>query len=161
METKKNKKVLIAVDYDPSAEKVAESGVSIAKLMGAEVVLMHVISDPLYYSLTGHVTVMGFAGEKEKDLSKTKSKDGPQKVSQHFLDSIIKHIGDNGIQTLIKEGDFAHTILKAAKDLNADFIIVGSHSKKWLENIVMGSVTKEVLRNTKIPLIIIPTKKQS
>jgi len=36
---------------------------------------------------------------------------------------------------------------------------MGSHSQKWLENIIMGSVTKEVLRKTTIPLFIIPTKK--
>jgi nucleotide-binding universal stress UspA family protein len=37
---------------------------------------------------------------------------------------------------------------------------MGSHSKKWLENIVMGSVTQEVLHQTTIPLYIIPTKKR-
>jgi nucleotide-binding universal stress UspA family protein len=36
---------------------------------------------------------------------------------------------------------------------------MGSHSQKWLENIIMGSVTQEVLRKTNIPLFIIPTKK--
>ncbi|TFH50172.1 MAG: universal stress protein, partial [Bacteroidia bacterium] len=36
----------------------------------------------------------------------------------------------------------------------------GSHSRKWLENIVMGSVSEKVLRSTSIPLFIIPTKKR-
>ena len=44
------KKVLIALDYDPTAKKVAEVGFEFAKTMGAEIVLMHVISDPVYYS---------------------------------------------------------------------------------------------------------------
>jgi len=44
--------------------------------------------------------------------------------------------------------------------VDADFIVLGSHSRKWLENIVMGSVTENVLRKTSIPLLIIPTKKQ-
>jgi nucleotide-binding universal stress UspA family protein len=35
---------------------------------------------------------------------------------------------------------------------------MGSHSRKWLENIVMGSVTEKVLHHTSIPLFIIPTK---
>ena len=45
MKTFKMKKVLIALDYDPTAQKVAETGFSLAKTMGAEVILLHVISD--------------------------------------------------------------------------------------------------------------------
>jgi len=45
--------------------------------------------------------------------------------------------------------------------LHADIIVMGSHSRRWLENIVMGSVTEEVLHHTSIPLFIIPTKKHS
>lgn len=38
------KKVLIAVDYDPTARKVVELGFSLAKSMGAEVILLHVVT---------------------------------------------------------------------------------------------------------------------
>jgi nucleotide-binding universal stress UspA family protein len=37
---------------------------------------------------------------------------------------------------------------------------MGSHSRNWLENIVMGSVTEKVLHGTIMPLLVIPTKKQ-
>jgi nucleotide-binding universal stress UspA family protein len=60
---------------------------------------------------------------------------------------------------MILKGDFAESILKVAADLDADFIVMGSHSRKWQENIVMGSVTAKVLHNTSIPLFIIPAKK--
>ena len=39
------KKILIAVDYDHSAQIVAEKGYEIAKSMGAEVILLHVITE--------------------------------------------------------------------------------------------------------------------
>jgi nucleotide-binding universal stress UspA family protein len=44
--------------------------------------------------------------------------------------------------------------------MKADVIVIGSHSRKWLENIVMGSVTEKVLHHTSIPLLIVPTKKR-
>jgi nucleotide-binding universal stress UspA family protein len=40
-----------------------------------------------------------------------------------------------------------------------DFIVMGSHSLKWLENLVIGSVTEKVLHYTTIPVFIVPTKK--
>ena len=153
------KKVLIALDYDPTAQKVAEIGFSLAKTMDAEVILLHVISDPMYYTFTGHVTVMGFAGEKATGKYTNKTIEEAKKIAQNFLASSKKHLGGDKIETLVKEGEFAKTILKTAKDSHSDIIIIGSHSKKWLENIVMGSVTQEVMNNTLIPLLIVPTKK--
>jgi nucleotide-binding universal stress UspA family protein len=45
-----------------------------------------------------------------------------------------------------------------AKSLGTDILVMGSHSHRWLENIIMGSVTAKVLRLTSIPLFIVPTK---
>ena len=44
------KKILIAVDYDPSAETIARQGYQLAKSMNAQVVLLHVVADSTYYS---------------------------------------------------------------------------------------------------------------
>jgi nucleotide-binding universal stress UspA family protein len=155
----KMKKVLIALDYNPTAQKVAEVGFSMAKAMHAEVTLLHVISDLMYYSSTEYSPIMGFGGYMNMDSLQLDSIDGLKKATQHFLDKSKLHLGDKTIQTLIKEGDFAESILNAAKELHADIIVMGSHSRKWLENIVMGSVTEKVLHHTSIPLFIIPTKK--
>ena len=159
MKINKLKKVLIALDYDPTAQKVAEVGFSLAKAMGAEIILLHVISDSVNYTSTGHITIMGFGGFLETEPLALDSIEQLKKASQHFLDKAKTHLGDNAIETIVKEGDFAESILKVAKDLHADVIVLGSHSKKWLENVIMGSVTEKVLRLTSVPLFIIPTKK--
>jgi nucleotide-binding universal stress UspA family protein len=161
MKTDNKKKVLIALDYDPTAQKVAETGFSIAKDMNAEVILIHVITDPMNYTSSGHVMIMGFAGFMHTDIGsfQVDSIDALKKASQLFLDKSKQHLGDKTIQTLIKEGDIAETILKAAKDSHVNIIVVGSHSRKWLENIVMGSVAEKVLQYTTVPLFIVPTRK--
>ena len=155
------KKVLIALDYNPTAQKVAETGFSLAKTMKAEVILLHIISDPVYYGSTEYSPIMGFNGFMETGQWQLDNVDSLKKASQQFLDKSKQHLGDKTIQTLVEEGDFAETILKTAKDLHADIIVMGTHSMKWLENIVIGSVTEKVLRHTSIPLFIIPTKKQN
>ena len=74
MKTKEIKKVLIALDYDPTAEKVAEVGFALAKSMGAEAVLMHVMADPVYYSSTGYDPIMGYTGFMDLGSNKPKYK---------------------------------------------------------------------------------------
>jgi len=155
------KKVLIALDYDPSAQKVAEIGFSMAKAMNAEVMLLHVISDLVYYYSTEYSPIMGFNGYMDMSPLQLDSVDGLKKASQHFLEKSKQHLGDKTIQTLVEEGDFAESILKVAKDLHADIIVMGSHSRRWLDEILMGSVTEKVLHHTSIPLFIIPIKKQN
>ena len=158
MKTNKKKKVLITLDYSPTTQKVAEIGFSMAKAMKAEVILLHVISDVVYYTSAEYSPMMGFTGFMNMDPSQLDNAKGLKKASQQFLDKSKHHLGDKTIQTQVKEGDFAESILKTAKNLHVDVIVMGSHSRKWLDNILMGSVTEEVLHRTSIPLFIIPTK---
>jgi nucleotide-binding universal stress UspA family protein len=154
------KKILIALDYDPTAQKVAEQGYSLAKAMEAEVILMHVVADPTYYTTTNFSPIMGYGGFMDIDKFQP-TIENLKTASLHFLEKAKLHLKDEAIQTTVKEGDIADSILKAAKEVHADIIVMGSHSRKWLENIVIGSVAKDVLNNTKVPLYIIPTKKSS
>ena len=160
MKTIKMKRVLIALDYDPTAQKVAEVGFTMAKSMNAEVILLHVITEPQFYSSAGYSPIMGFAGYIVVDPLQLDSVQGLKEASLQYLEKSKHHLGDKTIQTLVKEGDFADAILKTAQEVKADIIVVGSHSRKWLENIVMGSVTEKVLHNTSIPLFIVPTKQK-
>ncbi len=153
------KKVLIALDYDPTAQKIAEAGYALAKSMGASVTLLHVISDPVYYATRDYSPIMGFNGYMDLGTIRQDSIEGLTQASVHYLDKTKKHLNDETIETIIREGDFADSILKTAREMHADIIVLGSHSQKWLEKIVMGSVTEKVLNHTNIPVYIVPTKK--
>jgi len=152
------KKVLIALDYDPTAQKVAEMGFLLAKSLKAEVILLHVLNESANYSTPGHFPIMGYTGYVDVSPTVLESTEGLRNASLQYLDNTRQHLGDKSIQTLVAEGGFAETILKIADEVHADMIVIGSHSQKWLENILMGSVTEEVLKASSIPLYIIPTK---
>jgi len=152
------KKVLIALDYDPTAEKVAETGYRLAKAMNARTILLHVISDPTYYSSLNYSPIKGFGGFSSVDTIQSDTAEELEKVAQNYLDTSKKHLGDEMIETIVRNGDFGETILQTATDLNVDIIVMGTHSRRGLEKILMGSVAEKVLRHSLIPLFIIPTK---
>ncbi|MBI5539469.1 MAG: universal stress protein [Bacteroidia bacterium] len=156
-----NSKVLIALDYDFTAQKIAETGFVMAKEMGAEIILLHLITDKTYYTALEYTPIKKLMGFSMADTSDLFEKNGLKKTMIHFLEKTKEHLADETIQILVKEGDFAETILKTAIEKDVDIIVIGSHSRKWLENIVMGSVTEKLLRLTTIPLYIIPTKKHN
>ncbi|MGV8964395.1 MAG: universal stress protein [Candidatus Saccharimonadaceae bacterium] len=155
------KKILIALDYNPTAQKVAEEGFLLAKSLNAEVFLLHVITDPVFYATSGYSPIMGFGGFVDMSPTLLEGIDGLKNASLQYLDKTRHHLGDKNIQTLVREGNSAETILTTANELHSDIIVIGSHSQKWLEKTVMGSVTEKVLQHTSIPLFIIPTKKNN
>lgn len=153
------KNIVIALDYNPTAQKVAEIGFSLAENKDAVITLLHVITDPSYYGSTVYDPVMGFGGYMSLDLLGIGVVEDLKIASLAFLEKTKLHLGNPDIKLLVKEGSTAVTILEVAKELNADTIVIGSHSKRWLENILMGSITEYVLHHTTVPLLIIPTKK--
>lgn len=154
-------KVLIALDFDPTAIKVAEAGYSLAKALGAGAVLLHVIADDVYFSSLEYSPITGFSGFSNTDYTLMASSEGLAKASEYFLESTRSHLGDETIQIVVEQGDFSDMILKAAEKTGADLVVMGSHSRRWLDQILMGSVTEKVLHNTSIPLFIVPTKGSS
>ena len=151
------KQILIALDYEPSAQTIAETGMELAKAMKAEVTLLHVVTNTAYYSSLDYSPIMGFSGFGGANIQETFIE--IKKLSEDFLDKSKEHLGDGSINTIVKEGESADEILNTAKEIHADIIVMGSHSRSGLDKILMGSVTEKVLHNTTIPLFIIPTKK--
>lgn len=150
---------MIALDYNPTEQKVAEKGFMLAKSMKAEVILLHVITDPSHYPKTGYYPLLNIHSKRMMDSTSFDNSDVMREEALKFLNKTKEYHGDESIQILVKEGDSAETILETSKELNVDIIVMGSHSSRWLEDILIGSVTEKVLRHTSIPLYIIPIRK--
>ena len=155
------KKILIALDYDPTAQVNSQKIITISKAMGAEVTLLHVMADPVYYADANYSPIMGFTGYMDIDVLQKDVTSAIKKESLVFLERTRQHLADDTIKILVTEGDFADSILDIAKETGAGIIVLGSHSRSWLNDILVGSVTEKVLRKTEIPVYIVPTKEAS
>lgn len=157
---KTKKKVLLALDYNPTATKIAEIGYSYAKAMDAELTLLHVVENEVYYTSFITSPITGIGDFDSATFYQYMNADGMSDAAEYYLDKMKRHLKDDAIQVLIKNGNFAEEILQTAQKLNFDLIIMGSHSRKWLEKILVGSTTENVLNKTTIPLLVIPIKKK-
>ena len=153
-------KILIALDYDPTAQKVAEMGFSLCNGIANEITLLHVIENPSHYTSTVYDPIMGFGGYVDIDLVGNEAVNKIKSESAKFLNKVKEHLGNDKIKTLVKQGNAGEIIKSTAVALHAGMIVMGSHSRQWLERVLLGSITEQVLHNTTIPLLIIPTKKQ-
>lgn len=150
------KKILIALDFNPDAQKIAETGYELAKALNAAVILLHVNSDATYYSYLNYSPIMGFEGFSNMDVIQTATVEELRIAAQNYLERSKQHLGDDKIQTILKEGDFEKCILEAANEMKVDIIVIGSHRHNGLDKILLGSVAEDILHHTTIPLFIIP-----
>lgn len=118
MKNIKFKKVLIALDYNPTAQKVAEVGYSIANAMGADCLLVHILSTPIIYTSVNYDPIMGFSGfEALKNYQL--NAELLSKSANKYLDKVKKHLGDSNVETIVKDGEFDDQIMETA--LNYEF----------------------------------------
>ena len=157
------KKVLIALDYEPSAEKIAETGHTIATALNADIVLLHVIAEPAYYSSMEYSPIMGFSGFMDTmnvDMSESVTKN-VNALALEFLNKSKEHLGNNNIETMVAEGNFAETIVESAEKAQADIIVMGSHTRRGLDKLLMENVAEKVVHLSKVPVLVIPIKDES
>ena len=148
MKAKEIKKVLIALDYDKSSRKIATQGFDLALAMHAEIILLHVISDePVIYSDYSYLHELEF--NHKIDI---------EGLTQNYLNHTKTKQNDETIKSIVEKGDISTIILETSKKFKVDVIVMGSHSRKWMANMILGSKAKEVLKETQIPLFIVPTE---
>ena len=150
------KRVLIAIDYNPVSEKVIDEGYKLAKLMDADICLLHVITEIGYYD-AGYPAFIGYEGYSlapEINLTEEVRRRG-----EDFMEAALKHLNDPRVTTKTAEGDTAKEILKYANEWAADVIVMGTHSHSALEKLLMGTVASTVIEKTEIPVYLVPVKK--
>lgn len=147
---------MITVDYNPNSEKVVNMGHELAKILGAEVCLFHVLAEVSYYGMQ-YEPFMGYEGYAFPVDYKVQGQ--VVDVARDYLDKTAAHLGGDNISTHLAEGDTSKKILEYAEEWNADLIVMGTHSHSTLEKIFLGTVASTVLEKTKIPVYMVPTGK--
>ncbi len=148
-------KVLIALDFNPAAEKVATAGYRVAKALGAEITLVHVIADPAYYAMD-YSPIMGYTGQYTAGA--LEMVDDIKKEVAKFLASAAGHLGDKNIKTAVLEGETQHAILEYAGEIKAGLLVLGTHAHHGLDRIFGVDTAQYVLKHTKVPMLAIPTE---
>lgn len=139
------KKILIAVDRGATAEAIARYGYQLARQLSAELALIAVV-DTEFLMTDGGVTPGEMLEMLKRDFTEK------QKLLVKKVFEAIE------IQSFIEEGKPYEKIIAVAEEWNADLIVLGTHGRKGVSHILLGSVAEKVTRHTHIPLLIIPIR---
>lgn len=134
-------RVLVAVDVSYAAKPTIERATSFAQLLGGPLHALHVVEPavtvPDVIFRTEPLDYAGWARERmERDLWP------------------LLPIPDH--HKVIRRGVATATITEEAAAWRADVIVVGSHGKGWIDRLLIGSVTEELLNDLPCAVLVIP-----
>jgi len=138
MEFQGLQRILVPVDFSMTSHKAYTYAKELARSNGAEIHVLHVI-DTHFLTGVGHST-----NESREEMF--------EKLSMFY-----RKREKNGfaVQLHLREGKPHEEIVKAAEELEADLIVIGSHGWSGLERYMFGDVTRKVLKISDIPILII------
>ena len=142
-------KLLAAVDLSRASGYVIEAVHRVAMATDAEVFLLHVIIPlPTISDMEFHPVI------DQQELSESYLDE------QEQLAGLVKQLVDVGVNAtaLIRQGDPVKSILSEARRLDAELIVVGSHGHGLLFDALVGSVSGGILRQTTLPVLIVPVR---
>jgi nucleotide-binding universal stress UspA family protein len=143
-------KLLVAIDFSEITKLILEKVEEIALKTGAKVWLIHVAQpDPDFIGYD-------VGPDSERNFMAKRFREQHLKIQE--LSAVVKEKGID-ITPLLLQGPTIETIIEKAKKLEVDMIVTGSHGHGTMFHILVGSVSKGLLKKSPVPLLIIPAKK--
>ncbi len=135
--------IIVPVDFLQTTDNLVEYAAYMAEKLQAVLHFVYVVD---MYTGDGILEVP-YVEECRKRLQTA----AEGKMTRLIADNIVKFPGCTGEILL---GDPVEKIVDYARDKSGDLIVISSHGAKGLEKILLGSVTKRVLKRAHCPVLI-------
>jgi len=170
----KIKKILFTTDLSKQTRHAFNYAVGLANQYGASLTILYVMEE---LSPTQSVNLQGFIGdERWEDLRQSHEQEvrqiliGKKKEGRMIRDALgdmlastqkdFKTPGVMAEEIVVTQGDTVDCILQEVEARACDLIVMGYHPRGRLEEAIIGSVSRSVLRRSKVPVLLVRLPEQ-
>ena len=156
------KKILFSTDLSKSSEEYFKYAAYLAQKTGAEIHILHVVeklSSDARMALESYV----MDDTQRAEMLKARKRHAQQIIDRkqdEFWDNVLPEelvVREKVKSIKIVESFPTEAILKTSRDLDVDLIVMGTHEKGFVETF-LGSVARNVLARSRIPVLVVPLK---
>ncbi len=136
--------ILAAVDGSTCADNALKVAIDLAKGPGGHLTIVHAI-DPTSAALA------------EIQPGHSLGIDPLRDAGNAILSAAVKKATEAGVKvsTQMVQGKAVEEVVDVAKRLHSDLIVIGSHGRKGLDRLLVGSVAEGVLREANAPTLVV------
>ena len=140
-------KVFIAVDLSEQSASIINKGIEFAKKIDGTVVLSTII--PIYVDyLQSQMSLIPNQRDEIYNTQKSHAVNELKIIQAKHADIVI--------DLLVEVGNPKFDIIDKANQVNANYIVVGTHGRTGLSHTVMGSTAEFIVRHSKVPVLVVP-----
>lgn len=139
-------RILVATDFSDHASIAFKYAQALAGAFDAEVILCHVVESP---DLISQIPPTG------EGYFPPNFQEQQKQAAQKECETILADSGLAKSRTLIVEGSPFFEIIRAAKQEDADLVIVGTHGRGAIAHALLGSVAEKVVRKAPCPVLTV------
>lgn len=147
------KRILVAVDGSPTSNRGLETALALASDQLAKVYAVHVVDEAaiaagsamIEYTPPDYVQSLWDSAREQGHKLLHRAQALAARRNQELVPILVESVG----------GGVAPAILAQARDLHADLIVLGTHGRRGLRRIVMGSDAENVVREARLPVLLV------
>src|SRR5690606_28989712 len=141
------KKIVAAVDFSDTSLLALETAYSLASETGATLYLLQVIDEHLLAPIGPlRLTMAELREQREKQLEEL--------IPENWDESMP-------IERVVIEGDPPSAVAEFALNNNADMIVAGTHGRKGVARVLMGSTAEKLLREAPCQVLVVKPHKSA
>jgi len=141
------KNILVTIDFDGHEPTLLNKAAELALKFHSKIWVLHIAAP--------NPDFVGYeAGpQNERDFRANELREEHKKIQQYSKSLIDKGIN---AEALLIQGATVETIMDKATDLHIDLIVAGYNDHGFLYNAIIGSVSKQIIKESNIPVLIVP-----
>ena len=137
-------RILVATDFSDSAQQALEHALCIAEKFGSTLTLVHSWEAPNYsYAAALYLPVDVISAIERAAVARLE--EATAQLRLRFP----------AAQSRLRSGVPWEEVLRAATELKADLIVMGTHGRRGLERALLGSVAEKIVRMSKVPVLTV------
>ncbi len=142
------KNIVVGVDLYKSDEAVLKAAANLAQVTKATLQLIHLFPP--------EVTALDYVVYTPEDPAK---REAAIAEDEKQLKALVEDLDTKGVraEAVVKIGHASNGILEYAEEIQADAIVIGTHSRNFISRALIGSTADKVVRRSPVPLLVVPT----
>jgi len=148
-------KIIVPVDGSDASSLALQSALQLARESGGRVRLLHVVEEMAYLSGVG--AFGGYSGDLLGIM-----RDAGAKV----LEAAVEQARQQGVETESQLHDkfgerLSDVVADAAATWGADLVVVGTHGRRGMGRMLLGSGAEQIIRTAPVPVLVIRSPTES
>lgn len=142
-------RILVPIDGSPTAQAGLAEALRLAKLTGAQIRLLHVVDEMMVVTSVPEFTAYSV------DLARALKEGGAEVLAKALAEAKAAGVAAHTELVDSGTGRVADTIVAQASNWPADLIVLGTHGRRGLRRLALGSDAEEVVRNASAPVLLV------